>query len=176
MRDVAWWTGFRVTDVKRTVSGLGELVVFVEVDGLEGEHLMMASQVDGLVSLEPGRRKVVNLLPLQDPYMVGYKDRYRYLDPDMTYHVFDKAGNPTSCILVNGKVVGVWDMEDKPGPLVKVHFFQPSSKVVRSAVVREAHRIGSFISDADVGIEERDEMVPLDERTMGSFMHPLKDA
>ena len=107
--------------------------------------------------------------------MVGYKERDRYMDQERLYNVFDKAGNPTSCILVNGRVTGVWDFEGRPEPVVKVHHFVPPPKAVVKAVSREAARIGSFMADGEVRVEERDAMVPLDERTTGSFMHPLKD-
>jgi hypothetical protein len=172
--DISWWSGLTKQDTRRAIENLEEAIALVEVDGLGGEHLISASQEDGLRSNEPGRRRVVNLVPLQDPYLLGYKDRERYLDHEHTFCVFDRSGNATSSILVDGRVVGVWDMLEKPSPVVRYHLFGDQSKTVRRKVEREASLIGRFIAETDVEVEERDAMVPLSERTAGSFMHPLK--
>ena len=43
---------------------------------------------------------------------MGYKERARYLDPDVTDYVFDADGNATSTILVDGRAAGVWDASE----------------------------------------------------------------
>ena len=37
--------------------------------------------------------------------------------------VFDRSGNATSVILVDGKVVGVWDFKGGEESFVKLHIF-----------------------------------------------------
>ncbi len=175
LTDISWWSRLTKTDTRRAVETIGDDVTTVEVEGAGGEHLVSASQVDALLSHEPGRRRIVSLVPLQDPYMMGYKDRARYLDEDHTNLVFDRSGNPTTSILLDGRVVGVWDLLEGPSSVVRYHLFEEQSEMVRRKVEREASLIGRFMADREVEVEERDGMVPLFERTAGSFMHPLKD-
>jgi hypothetical protein len=56
----------------------------------------------------------VRLLPVWDAYLMAYRERERYLLPEHAGFVYDRVGNATSVLLINGRVGGVWDMfEDK---------------------------------------------------------------
>ena len=89
---------------------------------------------------------MVNLLPPLDPYLMGYKERERYLDNQHYNLVFDRSGNSTSTILVDGRVAGVWDFSDKPKPTVKVFLFHALEKKVLRVVESRARAIGKFIA------------------------------
>ena len=117
----------------------------------------------------------MNLLPSLDPYLMGYKDRERYLNPEYYKNVFDRSGNATSTILLNGKVIGVWNIAEKPEPLIKLLLFEEVERRVLKKVYLEGQKIGKFIADGDVQIKERNSMVPLTRRTAGGVMSPLKD-
>ena len=57
------------------------------------------------------KKKVVNLLPSLDPYIMGYKERERYFLSNNHYHyIFDRTGNATSVILDDGQIIGIWDV------------------------------------------------------------------
>jgi dUTPase len=105
---------------------------------------------------------------------MGYKERERYLDQAYNNLVFDRSGNATSAILVDGKVVGVWDFEEDEEPLVKIFLFQEIGKNLRDEIFTQAERLGEFIAEAKVKVKECESMVPLTERTAGSMMSPLK--
>ena len=54
---------------------------------------------------------------------MGYKNRERFINPDIYEFVFDRSGNATTTILLNGVVIGIWDFETKPKPKVKFLLF-----------------------------------------------------
>lgn len=90
----------------------------------------------------PAEGPIVNLLPVQDPYLMGYKVRARYLDERWRDFVFDRSGNATSSIRVDGRVAGVWDSQAGDPPLVKVLLFEPMPGGVHRLIVERAQALG----------------------------------
>jgi hypothetical protein len=104
---------------------------------------------------------------------MGYKERERYLDYKYYEMVFDRGGNATSTILVDGRVIGVWDFSEDPKPTVKLFLFGKIAKSLLRAVEARARAMGQFIGDKPVAVEICDQMVPLTQRNAGGFMSPL---
>ncbi|UCF62357.1 MAG: AlkZ family DNA glycosylase [Anaerolineaceae bacterium] len=173
--DIAWWTGLGKTKVRKALRELEDQLVDVTINEIgEGFFMLQPDKADMEATKLP-REPVINLLPYLDPYLMGYKERRRYLDQVHNNLVFDRSGNVTSVILVDGKVVGVWDFEEDKEPLVKIFLFQELGTALRDKIVAEAERMGEFIAEAKVKVKECESMVPLTERTAGSMMSPLKD-
>jgi len=171
--DISWWSGFTMTEVRRILQTLARETTEVEIQELKGKYVMLAEDRAALEHFRPSGQPVVNLLPALDPYLMGYKERERYLDHQHYNLVFDRSGNATSTILVNGRVAGVWDFSDKLGPTVKLFMFYSPEKQVLRIVESRAQAIGKFIGDKAVTIEMCDQMVPLPNRNAGGFMSPL---
>lgn len=171
-KDIGWWTGFPKLQVKEILEGLGEEVFSVEIPELESDYLVHSSEQESLKSIGIPTHPVVNVLPGLDPYIMGYKDRERYLHPKHYKMVFDRSGNATSTILVDGQVVGIWDLEE---PLVKIFYLKDVGKDVRKKVRSNASDVGKFIAEKPVQVKVCGSMVPLFNRTAGSFQSPLKD-
>jgi uncharacterized protein YcaQ len=171
--DIAWWSGFLKGEIKQILKHLEDQITQLEVSGLDKNFLMFDSDT---CSLNASRSKdTVNLLPPLDPYLMGYKDRERYLDSEYYDNVFDRGGNATSTILLNGKVIGVWDIAEKPEPTLKFLLFHDVEKTVLSGIHVIAKKTGKFMLDKAVQIKKCDSMVPLTRRNAGGFMTPLKD-
>jgi hypothetical protein len=168
--DISWWAGFSKTEVKRIVDSL-EDVEYVNISGL-GEHLISSNDKNLLKNLKEDTRPEINLLPNLDPYMMGYKGRDRYLDKEHYNYIFDRSGNATSTIINNGKIIGVWDFEEKPTPVTKVFLFDGQGT---QEIEKKAKEMGNFISGQNVDVKICKDMTPLDKRTVGGFMTPLKD-
>jgi hypothetical protein len=173
VKDISWWSGFTMTEVRRILQTLARETAEVEIPELKGTHVMLAADVAAMQDFRPSEQPVVNLLPPLDPYLMGYKERERYLDNQHYNLVFDRSGNSTSTILVEGRVAGVWDFSDKPWPTVKIFMFHDLEKKVLRVVESRARAIGRFIADKAVVIEMCDRMVPLTQRNAGGFMSPL---
>jgi hypothetical protein len=173
VRDISWWSGFTMTEVRRMLQSLAHETTEVAIPELKGTYLMLAADEAAMRSLEFSDKPVVNLLPASDPYLMGYKERERYLDNQHYNLVFDRSGNSTSTILVDGRVAGVWDLSQGPKPTVKLFIFHDLEKKLLRAVESRARAMGKFIGDKTVAIEMCDQMVPLTQRTAGGFMSPL---
>ena len=106
---------------------------------------------------------------------MGYKERDRYLDSKNYNYIFDRAGNATSTILLNGETIGVWDVYEKPSPIVKLFLFEGVQNEVLKDIHSMAKKIGKFIMEKEVQIKECDSMTPLTRRKAGGVMSPLKD-
>lgn len=172
--DIAWWTAFRITEVRDILQSLGDDVCRVRIAGIDRDLVMLASELPGLKEIAPPKNPEVSLLPLLDPYLMAYKDRERYLPQEHYSHVYDRSGNATNCILVDGKIAGVWDYDEKLTAL-KHFLFEKASRRSLQEIEKHALRLGEFLSGGTVKLEERKGMTPLTERTAGGFMTPLKD-
>ncbi len=146
----------------------------VSIEGLEGGLLLLISDMalENVPKLNSG---IVNLLPPLDSYIIGYKERERFLSPPHYNNVFDRSGNAAPTILLDGKVVGVWSFTADKKPVVKFLFFEQVENSVLTEVYSKAQKIGEFISDKEVTVTECSSMHPLTRRTAGEFMSPLKN-
>jgi len=171
--DIIWWTGFLKREVMGMLEGLEDQITQVEISNLKGIYLMLTSDLKSLQFLKL-EKHVLTLLPSLDPYLMGYKERERYLNPQYYNYVFDGSGNATSTILLNGEVIGVWDIAEKAEPLIKLFLFEEVEKTVLNDIRVIAKKIGKFIVGREVQIKECTSMVPLTHRTAGGVMSPLK--
>jgi hypothetical protein len=171
-QDIAWWTGFPKAQVKEILDAMGDEVSPVEIPDWNDVYIVHSSERKSLLSFRVPELPVVNVLPSLDPYMMGYKKRQRYLLPEHEKMVFDRSGNATSVILVDGKVAGIWDCEEG---LAKVFSMADLGKGVRKLIRTKVSDTGKFITEKPVRVEACRTMVPLTKRTAGSFMSPLKD-
>jgi hypothetical protein len=172
--DIFWWTALGKTRVRQALEELGEELTAVSISGLQGPYRLLRSELDALKGAESEASPSINLLPYLDPLLMGYKVRDRYLGDVNHDFIFDRAGNATSAILFDGMVIGVWDFDEKGGPKIKVLFFRKFPGDVLSMVEAKALALGEFIADQPVNVEVCDRMVPFSERTVGSFMSPLR--
>ena len=170
--DVAWWTGFPRGQVRKMLEDLKEDISSVEISGLDGQFFLRTSELEALNSLRLPSKRVIGLLPGLDTYLMGYKNRERYLDPQQYEMIFDRSGNATSTILVDGRIIGVWDFDE---PWVKVYLLKEMDEEALSEIYSRAADLGGFIADRKVQVKRCDSMVPLTQRTAGSFMAPLKE-
>ncbi len=122
------------------------------------------------------RAEEISLLPVLDPYLQGYRDRQRCVDPPHLPFVVDRGGNSTSVILIGGRVAGVWDSVATPSPELRLFFFGSPHVATRARVLAAASETAEFLTGEPAPVMEVDVMTPLTQRTAGSFLSPLKDA
>ncbi|UCE21639.1 MAG: AlkZ family DNA glycosylase [Candidatus Aminicenantes bacterium] len=111
--DASWWTGFTKTEVKQILKDLKDDMTSMEIPGIEGEYILLAADKKRLESTSIPEQPLINFMPLLDPYLMGYKERKRYLDSELQTKVFDRSGNVTSTILMDGRIIGVWDFDEE---------------------------------------------------------------
>ncbi|MFF0591917.1 winged helix DNA-binding domain-containing protein [Streptomyces antibioticus] len=99
--DLKWWTGWRVTDVRRALAAIGARAVSLD----EGTGYVLADDADPVTGpQEPWAA----LLPALDPTAMGWQGRDWYLDPDLRPALFDYSGNIGPTVWWNGRIVGGW--------------------------------------------------------------------
>ncbi len=141
--DVQWWTGFTKTDTEAALETLEPELVQVAIDGLEDGHLMLADDARQLSSFPPTDGPAVFFLPGLDPYIMGYRDRRRYLATEHEVHVLTRDGNAVPTVWVNGQVVGVWGQR-RDGSLV-YDLFGPVSPGEGVLLTEEAAWLQRFL-------------------------------
>ena len=99
--DLKWWTGWRVTDVRRALTTIGAEPVSLD----EGPGYVAAGDLAPLAGpAEPWAA----LLPGLDPTAMGWQQRDWYLAPELRPALFDGSGNVGPTVWWDGRVVGGW--------------------------------------------------------------------
>ena len=173
-KDIVWWTGLSKTKVRDALNQLQAQIERVEISNLPGDFILLHSDRTLIEKSGLSEEQTVNLLPSLDPYLMGYKERERYLQPKHHDNVFDRSGNATSTILLEGRVVGVWDFTEATEPTAKVFLFEEVDGRVLRKIYTTVKKLGIFIAEKEVHIKECDSMVPLTRRPAGGVMSPLK--
>jgi uncharacterized protein YcaQ len=173
--DIVWWLGISKGKVRSSLNHLSDTIETVKVGNLEYDYLINKSEIKTIENIELNSHPTVNILPGLDPYIMGYKNRERYINYAYYNFIFDRSGNGTTTILLDGIVNGVWDIVSKPEPLIKFHIFEEVNSSIYDLIELECKRMGKFITGKDIAIKECIKMNPLTKRTMGGFMTPLKD-
>jgi len=109
--DVQWWTGFNKTDTKKASGALKPEVMEVAIQKLGDPYLMLADDAEQVAEFVAPDGPFASLLPSLDPYIMGYRDRRRFLAEKYRPKLFDRAGNSVPTVLVNGRVVGAWGQQ-----------------------------------------------------------------
>lgn len=121
-KDLAWWSGLTLGDVRRGIEIAGDAIDTIEV-------------ADTTYRLAPGLEpaaSAVLALPGFDEYLLGYQDRTPALHIDHAERVVPGGnGMFLSTIVVDGEVVGTWKRV-KPG-VIEPH---PFASVPRAALSR----------------------------------------
>jgi hypothetical protein len=175
--DISWWTGFTKRETSKILKDMDNRLDEISISNLDDNYIVINSEKKEL-QIKDLKMNTVNLLPCLDPYIMGYKKRDRYIEKKNHYYIFDRSGNAASSILLNGKIIGVWDFEEtKESSAVKFFLFENSKKSILDAICYKAEQVGRFISareDMKINVRECKSMISLDKRTAGSFMSPLK--
>ncbi|MFF7973869.1 DNA glycosylase AlkZ-like family protein [Streptomyces sp. NPDC007905] len=140
--DLKWWTGWRVTEVRRALSAIGAREVSLE----EGTGHVADGDED---PVEASGESWAALLPALDPTAMAWQRRDWYLDPALRPALFDRSGNVGPTVWWNGRVVGGW--AQRPGG--EIVWRIPEAGVRReaeAAVAVEAERLRGWVGTTKV--------------------------
>ncbi|MFP3990879.1 winged helix DNA-binding domain-containing protein [Streptomyces sp. E11-3] len=99
--DLKWWTGWKVTDVRKALAGLGA----EEVDLADGTTAyVLPGDTEATEPPEPWAA----LLPGLDPTAMGWQARDWYVAEAHRRELFDRSGNIGPTVWWDGQVVGGW--------------------------------------------------------------------
>ena len=173
--DIIWWTGFAKSEVRSALRQLKKEVIKVYVKEIPGEYFMLSSELPDLQGTSLENKPLINLLPTLDPYLMAYRIRSRYIKKPHYGYIYDRTGNAAASILLNGEIIGVWDLVGEDEPLVKVFILPMVNEDILNWVYQLAEQMGEFISERSVKVKRIRDMVPLNEQGVGKVLSPLKD-
>lgn len=169
--DLKWWSGWTKRDSVAALAALGDEITPVSLDGAEGWSL--TGEVGSLTSIDPEAGRGVRLLPVWDPYFMGYATspagRARQIAEADYPRVYDKAGNGTSAVIHDGMAAGVWEL-DADGGKVEVAPFTSALPwdAVEAQVAALAGAIGTGLR-----LERGPEPGPLSDGPRNAFLSPI---
>ena len=138
-RDLAWWSGLPLRDVRQ-----GLELARPEVAGLrvEGRHYWYAEES---TAARPGG-PVVHLLQSYDQFLVGYSESRDLVDPAGYAKHMPRGALLGPSVLVDGALAGRWRRPAGPGRVdVEVAAFTPLTPPARAALEEEAQRYAAFV-------------------------------
>ncbi|MFI5544594.1 winged helix DNA-binding domain-containing protein [Streptomyces sp. NPDC051815] len=139
--DLAWWTGWTRTDVRKAVAAAGAEEVRLEDGGA-------ALVAPGDAAPEPAPEPWAALLPALDPAGMGWADRGFHLDPAHRPALFDYAGNIGPTVWWNGEIVGGW--AQRPDGEIVWRLLADSGRAAEEAVAAEASRLAAWVGDTRI--------------------------
>jgi hypothetical protein len=141
VEDVQWWTGLTRDETAHALDALRPSLIELPIAGLGTYYILDTDWTECQDFREP-RSPYAWFLPALDPYVMGYSDRRRFLDPAHQRAVFDRAGNAVPTVWFDGQIVGVW-AQRKDGA-VAYGLFESHSRA-QAALDVEAERLQAFL-------------------------------
>ncbi len=141
--DFARWFGLESADAKRVFRSLGDEIQEVNVDSWKA--WMLTSALQPMQTLRPAH--TIRLLPLFDPYVIAMPRGNSYILPDAHKNrVYRPQGWISPVILVDGRIVGVWEHDKKAKTtLVKMDAFAPLNSEIKAGIEAETQRLSAFL-------------------------------
>ncbi|MFJ4889761.1 MULTISPECIES: winged helix DNA-binding domain-containing protein [unclassified Streptomyces] len=137
--DLKWWTGWKVTDVRRTLAAIGAVAVSLD-DGVTA-YVAAGDEEPVEGPAEPWAA----LLPGLDPTPMSRQERDWYLDPSLRAALFDGSGNVGPTVWWDGRVVGGW--AQRPDGEIVWRLLAPKGvgREALTAITAEAERLRRWV-------------------------------
>ncbi|MGY4737097.1 winged helix DNA-binding domain-containing protein [Streptomyces sp. ATMOS53] len=136
--DLKWWTGWRVTDVRRALTAIGARAVTLD----EGTGYVVDGDEEPVTGAgEPWAA----LLPALDPTAMGWQGRDWYLAPELRPALFDYSGNVGPTVWWNGRVVGAWAQRPDGQIVWRILDEESVGGDAKAAIEAEAARLGAWL-------------------------------
>ncbi|KFG05332.1 winged helix DNA-binding domain-containing protein [Streptomyces scabiei] len=141
--DLKWWTGWRVTEVRRALAAIGARAVALD----EGTGYVTAE--DEAPVSGPGEPWAA-LLPALDPTAMGWQRRDWYLAPGLRPALFDYSGNVGPTVWWNGRVIGGWAQRSDGEIVWRLLDTEGVGREAEEAIRAEAARLRGWVGDTRV--------------------------
>jgi Winged helix DNA-binding domain len=175
-QDFQWWSGLSKSETDYALRVLDGRLAKVEMEGISKESLIPHDSLENLLSCTERLEDAVQLLSTWDSYMMAYKgiNRTRYLPFEYYNHVYDRSGNATTVVFMNGSVIGIWDLQVKAKELsIKVSLFKDAGKATWRIIKSRAEAIAGWLGLPNVCLYRCPVPLPLTESAQNRFLAPL---
>ena len=141
--DLKWWTGWKVTDVRRALTAIGARAVSLD----EGTGYVVAGDVEPVAGPD---EPWAALLPALDPTAMGWQARDWYLAPDIRPALFDRSGNVGPTVWWDGRVVGGWAQRPDGEIVWRLLDEEGVGREAEAAIAAEAERMRGWVGTSRV--------------------------
>jgi hypothetical protein len=149
--DFSMWAGVSLRDAREIWARGQSGQATVDVQGWKAELLREDLDVLAQAALE---EPVIRLLPYFDTFLLGHKERDHLVTLEQRTAVYRAQGWIAPVLLVNGRVMGVWEQARKGDRLgVQVNKFEAIPRSIVAGIHEEARDLGRFLGAPDVQIQ-----------------------
>ncbi|MEV5317497.1 winged helix DNA-binding domain-containing protein [Streptomyces sp. NPDC052687] len=141
--DLKWWTGWRVTEVRRALGAIGAREVALD----EGTGYVVAGDEE---APDGPDGPWAALLPALDPTAMGWQQRDWYLAPEMRPALFDRSGNVGPTVWWDGRVVGGWAQRPDGEIVWRILDRTGAGREAEAAIGAEAERLRAWVGPTRV--------------------------
>jgi hypothetical protein len=140
-RDLAWWSGLSLTDVRKGLEAARPELDAFELDGRRYWHAGVPFRTDG-----DGPGPAVHLVQSYDEYLVAHTESRGVADPHGFARHMPRGGLLGTALLVDGVLAGRWRraLSDRRVDVL-VTPFVALDRQVRAGLELEAERYASFV-------------------------------
>ena len=136
--DLKWWTGWRVTEVRRALAAIGAEAVSLD----EGTGYVVAGDAGPVAA--PAESWAA-LLPALDPTAMGWRHRDWYLAPALRPMLFDRSGNVGPTVWWDGRVIGGWAQRADGEIVWRILDGEGIGREAEAAITAEAERLRGWV-------------------------------
>ncbi len=146
--DFSLWTGMTLREAREIWAREQSRLAPVSVEGWKAELLREDLDKLAQMSLE---QPVIRLLPYFDTFLLGHKERDHLISIEHRPSVYRPQGWIAPVVLVNGRVVGVWETSlEKRHLHVRVTKFEPITQHIAARIREEALKLGQFLEASSI--------------------------
>ena len=152
--DILHWLGrYARRRIAAALMSLGDRLTRIQIVGSRGDYFMVKEQIPELLDYSLKERNVC-LLPPRDSYAMAYSAAVRFMAEPYIERVFDRVGESTGTVWVDGYIVGTWWARMREERIV-VRFFESIDPQALALAGEEARRLAEFLDfpslDIDIG-------------------------
>jgi hypothetical protein len=145
------WTGITLTEAREIWASEQANVASVQVEGWTASVLQ--TDLDELLQARLDR-PLIQLLPYFDSFLLGHKARAHLVEVADQPKVYRPQGWIAPAVLVDGRVVAVWNYAQKGERLsVEVATFKTLSPQITAGIHEQARDLGRFLGAPKVDIQ-----------------------
>jgi hypothetical protein len=146
--DFSLWTGMTLREAREIWARKKSSLAPVSVDGWKAE--LLREDLDELAQAHL-QEPVIRLLPYFDTFLLGHKERDHLVGVEQHSSVYRAQGWIAPVVLVNGRVVGVWETSlEKRHLHVRVTKFEPIPQRIAAGIHEEALKLGQFLETSSI--------------------------
>lgn len=149
--DFAYWTSLSTVLVRRLFESMGDELIAFKIGGRDDVFYALASDERLLYDAPPSA--AINVLPKFDALMLAHKDKARHLPAHNHKHVYRKAGQIESVILLYGHVAATWRLKLSRRALdITIEPHRKFKAAEKRLIDREFERLAGFYGVGTVNV------------------------